>query len=197
MVGIASAIVHPIDTYNGLVNSCQAGFAQYGGNGPSFEGLLQCVDNLNPIAGIRNYFSTSLSATNVQDSGQAFGAGLLGVALTAAPFAKGILPPSANCGTAVVTAKEAADLVRTAQPVCSALTADAWHRSASFVVGDIAQKGTVSRTVGADSVSRIMIQMPGEVNGVAGRFEWIVGGGKLTHQMFERGGTINGIPIKP
>ena len=97
MVGIASAIVHPIDTYNGLVNSCQAGFAQYGGNGPSFEGLLQCVDNLNPIAGIRNYFSTSLSATNVQDSGQAFGAGLLGVGLTAAPFAKGILP--ANCGT--------------------------------------------------------------------------------------------------
>ena len=99
MVGIASAIVHPIDTYNGLVNSCQAGFAQYGGNGPSFEGLLQCVDNLNPIAGIRNYFSTSLSATNVQDSGQAFGAGLLGVGLTAAPFAKGILPQSAKCDT--------------------------------------------------------------------------------------------------
>ena len=99
VIGIASAIVHPIDTYNGLVGSCNAGFAKYGGNGPSFEGFLQCVDNLNPIAEIGRQFSASVSATNVQDSGQAFGQGLLGIGLTAAPFAKGILPPSARCGT--------------------------------------------------------------------------------------------------
>ena len=97
LVGVVSWVVDPVGTAIGVANSCNAGFAQYGGNGPSFEGFLQCVDNLNPIAGIRNDFTSSLSATNVQDSGQAFGTGLLGVGLTAAPFAKGILP--ANCGT--------------------------------------------------------------------------------------------------
>ena len=98
-VGLVSFSVDPIGTAIGWGNSCHAGFAQYGGNGPSFEGFLQCVDNLNPIAEIRRQFSSSLSATNVEDSGQAFGQGLIGVGLTAAPFAKGILPPSAKCGT--------------------------------------------------------------------------------------------------
>jgi hypothetical protein len=32
---------------------------------------------------------------------------------------------------------------------------------------------------------------------VSGRFEWMVDGGDLTHQMFVRGATINGISIKP
>jgi hypothetical protein len=32
---------------------------------------------------------------------------------------------------------------------------------------------------------------------LSGCFEWIVDGGNLTHQMFVRGGTVNGIPIKP
>ena len=96
-----SAIVHPIETQKGLVGSCDAGFAKYGGNGPSFEGFLQCVDNLNPIAEIGRQFTASLSATNVEDSGQAFGQGLLGAAVTvtATPLAKGILRPSAECGT--------------------------------------------------------------------------------------------------
>lgn len=43
-----------------------------------------------------------------------------------------------------------------------------------------------------------LIQLPGEVNGVAGRFEYIVDkDGQLVHEMFVRGGSINGIPIKP
>lgn len=46
-------------------------------------------------------------------------------------------------------------------------------------------------------VDRRLVQMPGEVNGTAGRFEWIVDGGSLTRQVFVRGGTINGTPIKP
>ena len=52
------------------------------------------------------------------------------------------------------------------------------------------------RTVGGDEVERLLVQAPGEVNGVAGRLEWIVDGGNLTHQMFVRGGTIIGIPIR-
>jgi len=100
-------------------------------------------------------------------------------------------------GVAAKSAGEAADLVRAAKPIGSALKNDAWHRSASFAVDDIAKNGTVFRTVGGDGVSRTLIQTPGQVNGIAGRFEWIVDGEKLTHQMFVRGGTINGIPIKP
>ncbi|MHC5797059.1 hypothetical protein ACVXZ4_12950 [Lacisediminihabitans sp. FW035] len=53
--------------------------------------------------------ATSLSATNVQDSGQAFGQGLLGIGLTAAPFAKGILPP--KCGTAAANTGAGAENV--------------------------------------------------------------------------------------
>ena len=96
-VGLVSFSVDPIGTAIGWGNSCHAGFAQYGGNGPSFEGFLQCVDNLNPIAEIGRQFSASLSATNVEDSGQAFGQGLLDSALVAAPFAKGIAHAPADC----------------------------------------------------------------------------------------------------
>jgi hypothetical protein len=98
VVGIVSWNVDPIGTAIGVGNSCHAGFAKYGGNRPSFEGFLQCVDNLNPIAARRNDFTSSLSATNVAESGQAFGQGLLGSALVAAPFARGALGTSANCG---------------------------------------------------------------------------------------------------
>lgn len=43
-----------------------------------------------------------------------------------------------------------------------------------------------------------LTQVLGEMNGVSGRFEWIVdGSGNLTHQMFVPGGRITGIPIAP
>jgi RHS repeat-associated protein len=42
-----------------------------------------------------------------------------------------------------------------------------------------------------------LYQVEGSLNGVAGRFEWIVDGGKITHRMFVKGGTCNGVPIKP
>ena len=103
-----------------------------------------------------------------------------------------------NTAGGVPSAAEAADLVRGAKPVGSALKGDAAHRAASFVVDDIASKGTVFRTVGGDGVARTLVQAPGELNGVAGRFEWIVDrSGNLTHQMFVKGGSINGVPIKP
>jgi RHS repeat-associated protein len=91
---------------------------------------------------------------------------------------------------------EAQDLVKAAEPVGSALKEDPWHRSAAYVVDSIASDGTVTRITGGDGVSRLLVQMPGEVNGVNGRFEWILDGDKLTHSMFVKNGTINGIPIK-
>ena len=74
---------------------------------------------------------------------------------------------------------------------------DPWHRSASFPVDEIGTNGTVFEVTGGDGVTRMLVQMPGEVNGVPGRFEWIVDGNNVSHQMFVRNGTINGVPIKP
>lgn len=43
-----------------------------------------------------------------------------------------------------------------------------------------------------------LTQGPGELNGVAGRYEWIVNAvGNLTHQMFVKAGKINGSPTSP
>jgi hypothetical protein len=41
----------------------------------------------------------------------------------------------------------------------------------------------------------MLYQVEGSLNGVAGRFEWIVDGGAVTHRMFVGGGTVNGVPI--
>ena len=63
---------------------------------------------------------------------------------------------------------------------------------------EAAANGTNFAIVGRDGVTRTLTQVPGELNGVTGRFEYIVDSLKnLTHQMFVRGGSINGIPIKP
>ena len=42
-----------------------------------------------------------------------------------------------------------------------------------------------------------LYQVEGSLNGVDGRFEWIIEDGRVTHRMFIRGGVINGIPIDP
>lgn len=100
----------------------------------------------------------------------------------------------------VPSRQEAVDLLNGATPVGSALKADAGHRSADWAVQDVVERGTVSRFNGGDGVSRILIQVPGGLEGKAGRFEWILEGGnlnRLTHQRFVPNGTINGIPNKP
>lgn len=87
------------------MNSCNNGFDQWsGGTGATFEGFLQCVDNLNPIASIRNDFTASVNSTCTADAGQAAGRGLFGAALTAAPFAKGIGLPTAGTRAAAPSA---------------------------------------------------------------------------------------------
>jgi hypothetical protein len=85
-----------------------------------------------------------------------------------------------------------------AQPVGSALKSDVFHRAATFVRGEAARSGTHFRIRGNDGVTRTLTQVAGEVNGTAGRFEYIVDqAGKLTHQLFVPGGRINGVPIRP
>lgn len=63
---------------------------------------------------------------------------------------------------------------------------------------DIAESGSVFRITGGDGVQRTLVQMPGVVDDIAGRFEWIVDDfGNISHQSFVKGGSINGIPITP
>lgn len=79
----------------------------------------------------------------------------------------------------------------------SAQKADPWHRAGSWVIDDIGERASVFPLLGGDGRRRTLIQMPGSVNGVPGRFEWILDGDHLTHRLFVRDGKINGVPIKP
>ena len=92
---------------------------------------------------------------------------------------------------------EAQKRVRDAPLSGSAQKADPWHRAGSWVVGDIGERASVFPLLGGDGRRRTLVQMPGSVNGESGRFEWIIDGDRVTHQLFVRNGKINGVPIKP
>lgn len=109
-----------------------------------------------------------------------------------------LAPQRALPTSSLPSPSQAADLVRGATPVGSALKNDAFHRAATFAADDIAANGSVFRFISGDGVERTLIQAPGGMNGVAGRFEWIVDDfGNLTHQTFIKGGSINGVPNVP
>jgi RHS repeat-associated protein len=80
--------------------------------------------------------------------------------------------------------------------VGSALKDDPLHRAASWVVDDpAAQRFTIT---GGDGVQRSLYQLPGEVNGKPGVFEWIIdessGQPVINHQRFIPGGDVTGYP---
>jgi len=87
-----------------------------------------------------------------------------------------------------VTANSIANLNRTG----SALKTDPYHAFPDIV--DNFASGAKATKLSNGATLR---QIEGSLNGVAGRFEWIVDGGSVTHRLFIRGGTLNGIPIKP
>ena len=91
-----------------------------------------------------------------------------------------------------------ATLVRVGVPTGTALAkSDTAHRAAA-IVGNTLNEGFPFLIRGGDGVVRTLVQVPGVVNDVAGRFEWILQDLVfITHQMFVRGGGINGIPIQP
>jgi RHS repeat-associated protein len=108
----------------------------------------------------------------------------------------GIVPlPSTLLGAAESAA--AGDALVSAEPMGSALKADQYHNAATFMREEAATSGSHFNLVGRDGRTRVLTQLEGELNGQAGRFEYIVDGNKLTHQLFVRGGTINGIPTVP
>ncbi len=73
----------------------------------------------------------------------------------------------------------------------SALKADA-HHAFPDIVDNYA--GYATKTPIANGT---LYQIQGSLNGVSGRFEWIVQNQQVTHRMFIIGGGINGIPILP
>jgi len=76
--------------------------------------------------------------------------------------------------------------------VGNALKRDAYHAFPD-VVDNFATDATAFRL----RPGTTLYQVEGSLNGVPGRFEWIVDKGKVTHRFFVPGGKINGIPIKP
>jgi hypothetical protein len=101
-------------------------------------------------------------------------------------------------GTATRATTAEGEALIAANPVGSALKSDATHNAATFMRSDAAAQGTHFPIVGGDGVGRTLTQIPGELNGVKGRYEYIVEpSGNLTHQRFVANGTINGIPNKP
>jgi RHS repeat-associated protein len=93
-------------------------------------------------------------------------------------------------------AEEGASAMSQMERVGSGLKGDVSHRSVSWVVDNpAAQKFTIT---GGDGVARDLYQLPGELNGKPGIYEWIVDGSGskpvITHQRFIPGGSLTGGP---
>jgi hypothetical protein len=89
-----------------------------GASGTTWTSRAQCLDDLNPVAGIRRDLGTSLTNPCADQSGQAFGSALLNTGLTATALKTGAAAlktrrtptagaaPAANSGRALVDASE-------------------------------------------------------------------------------------------
>jgi len=76
--------------------------------------------------------------------------------------------------------------------VGSALKPDAYHAFPNVV--DNFASSAISTQLHSGAT---LHQVVGSLNGVVGRFEWIVHNNVVTHRLFVPGGTLNGIPTKP
>jgi len=98
--------------------------------------------------------------------------------------------------TSDVAAEDATALSRVDR-VGSALSKDdPFHRSVSWVVDNPdAQRFAIT---GGDGVARELYQLPGELNGKSGVFEWILdesgSNPVINHQRFIPGGGVTGYP---
>lgn len=79
-----------------------------------------------------------------------------------------------------------------AKRVGSALKADTYHRAASWLTISQLSKGKIYFI---NNGNRILLQVRGTLNGKRGVFEYIIDEfGRVCHQLFKVGGSINGRP---
>lgn len=90
VVGIGTLVTNPGEAINGVVNACTVS------SDPIYR-VLKCIDNLNPIARIRDQAVTGFTSNNLEQAGQATGAALFNSALISTPFAKAPVSAFANC----------------------------------------------------------------------------------------------------
>ena len=76
--------------------------------------------------------------------------------------------------------------------VGSAMKSDAYHAFVDIVDNYAGEAAEYQLGNGA-----VLYQIGGSLNGVSGRFEWIVENGAVTHRMFIPNGSLSGLPIKP
>lgn len=105
--------------------------------------------------------------------------------------------PMAALAPSGVAAKTTPELASGLERTGTALSkSDAFHRSVSWVVDNpAAQRFAIT---GGDGVGRELYQLPGEVNGKSGVFEWIIdrtgANPVINHQRFIPGGSVTGFP---
>ncbi len=73
----------------------------------------------------------------------------------------------------------------------SALKTDAYHAFPDIV------DNYAGHAIRTPIHNATLYQLQGSLNGIPGRFEWIVQNQQVTHRLFVEGGGINGIPIMP
>jgi RHS repeat-associated protein len=123
---------------------------------------------------------------------------LIGVATGAGAFGVGAAAAAATVSVEENALRSEGQALMRAEPVGKALKDDIFHRAASFMRETAARSGTVFQISGAQGAKSTLTQVSGDLNGQAGRYEYIVDAlGQLTHQRFVPGGSINGVPIDP
>lgn len=120
-----------------------------------------------------------------------------GVVDTIKRIAGGSAGTSASDELRRVAAKSAPEMASGLERTGSALSkSDALHRSVSWVVDNPAAQRFAIK--GGDGVGRELYQLPGEVNGKSGVFEWIIdrsgSNPVINHQRFIPGGSVTGFP---
>jgi RHS repeat-associated protein len=182
LAGTSHSITNPNGAWDyfcqGLAGRSQCGSNPFNGNTNIYDSGIRQLFTLRGLAG----FAGIAYAVGMAFS-PAFGAPEIGV--------------GADLGTgALAAAAEDAPAMSQMARVGSGLKSDLFHRSVSWVVDNpAAQRFTIT---GGDGVARDLYQLPGELNGKPGVFEWIVDRSgtdpMIPHQRFIPGGSVTGWP---
>ncbi|WP_081298759.1 VENN motif pre-toxin domain-containing protein, partial [Gilliamella sp. Bim3-2] len=180
----ANAVLHPIDTVNGIYDVITNLDKVYGAIKISSTEWLELYDyalkNDPALAG------EMMGHLKGKISGEAGSSYVIGGASAE------IIQKVAR----LKTLSGVADKIIAYNRSGSGLKADPSHRAASFITKEQLKKGKVFTITGGDGVKRTLLQTEGSFNGKSGIFEYIIDPKtkNITHQRFISGGKINGKP---